>query len=434
MSIELTSLTAMVALLAIVAVLRPAMLFEYPVAASVLIWSFILPQAWRIEASGDLNDFEPTLAWGYMILCISCTAIGYWAGRVRTPTTSHNSLEQLSQRYDLNKLFYGAVALTIVGGSGVFLMYRMAATLKVGEAWTGPIAFYAFVAQLLIYGASLAWLLYLYTGDKKALIVSILGFCVNLPAVLFAARRELTFIIVVVFLLGLFFVKKKSVSRLILVPMVLAGGIFINNAGTIRSFIVNNDASLIGAIAANADQDTAAKEFSEVGSGVSDIAISQWTEQYDLLTPYYNGLINLYIPAFIVGPDFKKQLKVKRDDYEQSKYESFSRGGATHTGFADSFQSLHYFGCLIFLVIAYFMGILWSKARSGDIKSQLYYMMLISVCLKVFTESTSVFFSILPLMFLSMGGVFWYARQRKPSGQHVSTLAEMHRPLRDAHR
>ena len=432
MSIELTILSAMIALLAVVAALRPATLFEYPVAASVLMWFFILPQAWRIEASGDLNDFEPTLAWGYMILCTACTAIGYLAGRIRTPATSHNSLEKLSQKYDLNKLLYGAVALTAVGGVGVFLTYRTAATMQPGEPWTGPIAFYAFVAQLMTYGASLAWLLYLYTGEKKALLVSIMGFGVNLPAVLFSARRELTFVVVVVFLLGLFFVKNKSLSRLILIPMVLIGSVFINQAGAIRSYIVTNDASLVGAIAANATKDSSENEFSEMGSGVSDIAISQWSQEYKFFGPYYNGFVNLYIPAFIVGRDVKDDLKVDMEDYEQSKYESFSRGGATHTGFADSFQSLHYFGCVIFLIISYFMGRLWSKARSGDIRSQLYYMMLISVSLKVFTESTSVFFSVLPLMFLSMGSVFWYARQRQPNARHATVLAEMRRPMRDA--
>ena len=434
MSIELTILTAMVALLALLAVLRPAMLFEYPVAASMLMWFFIIPQAWRIEASGDLNDFEPTLTWGYMILCTACTVIGYMAGKTRRASDSADSFEQLTQTYDVGKLFYGAVILTVLGGGGVGLMYNAASKLQPGEAWTGAIAFYAFIAQLLIYGASLAWLLYLYTGQKRALLVALIGFGVNLPAILFAARRELSFIVVVVFLLGLFFVKNKSISRLIMIPMILAGAIFVNQAGEIRGFIAKNNGSLVTAIAASADDETDKNDqFSEVGSGVSDIAVAHWTGDYLFLTPYYNGLVNLYVPAFIVGRDVKDELKIEADDDDESQYTKFTRGGATRTGFADSFQSIHYFGCLIFLLIAYSMGVLWGRAKSGDIRAQLYYMMLISVSLKVFTESTSVFFSVLPVMFIAMGAVFFFARKSSAKNRElVRSVAQVR--LRDAHR
>ena len=205
-------------------------------------------------------------------------------------------------------------------------------------------------------------------------------------------------------------------SRLILFPLVFAGSILVNQAGAIRSYIASNNSSVIGALTADEITDRSGdKDFYELGSGVSDVAIATWTGQYDFVAPIYNNLVNLYVPAFIVGHDIKDGLKVDTTDDDAADVTArFVRGGATRTGFSDSFQSLHYFGCLIFLAISLFMGTLWTKARSGDVKAQLYYMVLLSAGLKVFTESTSVFFGVLPLILGSLGGVFWYARRGAP--------------------
>ena len=418
MSIQLTILTALVALLALVAFLRPATLFQYPVAASLLMWFFIIPQAWRIEASGALDDYEPTLTWGYMILCTVCTVIGFYAGNARAVATKRNGIEQLLAVYDPARLFHGALALMALGGFAIIMINRMAATMEPGTEWTGAIAFYAFVATLFVYGTALAWLLYLYTKDKKALVLAAGGMAMNVPVILLSARRETAFLLLVILLLGWFFVRKKSLSRLIFIPMILVGSVLVNQAGTLRAYIKTNDATLVDAIAATSNDEvaetpTGGADYSEVGSAIYDITIAKWSENYAFVMPYYNCLISYYVPAFIVGRDVKDGLKAHLDDGSEDKYQRTYWGGATHTGFADSFQAFHYFGCLIFLAIAYIMGSLWKRAMSGDIKAQLYYMMLLSVGLKVFTEATSIFFGILPLMFLSMGGVFWYARRRK---------------------
>ena len=204
MSIELTILTTLIAMLALLAVIKPTMLFEYPVAGSILMWFFLIPQAWKIEASGDLNDFEPTLTWGYMILCMIATFVGFKIGTSRSTGVSKNSLAQIEADYDLKKLFIGASVLVGIGGIAVILMYREAATMEANQLWTGPIAFYAMIASLLLYGASLSWVLYLYTKNKYALTIALIGLAANLPAILFAARRELTFSVATIFLSGCF--------------------------------------------------------------------------------------------------------------------------------------------------------------------------------------------------------------------------------------
>lgn len=415
MSVELTILTGLIGGLALLAIIRPSMLFAYPIAAAMLMWFFLIPQAWRIESVGELNDFEPTITWVYMTLCVVMTVIGFVAGNARTPVTNRNTLAALSEKYDLNKLFIGSVALVIIGGGAMILTAREAATMAANEAWTGAIAFYAMISILLIYGSCLSWLLYLYTSNLKSLAVAIFGLSLTIPTILFGARRELSFTVASIFLLGLFFVKGKSLSRLILVPMVLFGGILVNQAGDIRGYIAKKDSNLIEAVADGNQKSsgTNLKRYDEMASGVSDIAIASWTNDYKLLTPYYNTIVQLYVPAFILGRDFKNAIRI--DDSDSELYKPYFANGATRTGFSDSFQSFHYFGCLIFLMISYAMGILWKNAKSGDIVSQFYYMLLLAVGLKVFTESTSIFVGILPLIIGSTYVVFRYARRKVPT-------------------
>lgn len=412
MSFELTILTALVAALALVTIVRPAMLFEYPFAMAVLMWFFIIPQAWRIEADGQFADYQPTLTWSYMILCIVMTVVGFALGKARFAKGERGSFAQLHAEYDTTKLLNGAIVLAIIGGVAVVLMNRLAATMQKGELWGGPIAFYQMLSSLLIYATALGWILYLYTGNKKALAIAIFGLAAQIPPIIYSARRELTFTVFTIFLLGILFVRKKSVSRVILIPLVLAGSVLINQAGAIRSQLYNNNETIFTAIGSKEvlehEDETA---YTEMASGISDIAIANWTNHYMFFTPYFNTLVHAYVPAFIVGKSVKESIKITSRDVDNT-IAQLSYGGSTRTGFADSFQSLHYLGCFIFAAIAFFMGSLWSKARRGHIKSQILYMVMIPAGLKVATESTGVFISIIPLVLISLGSVFLYAKRR----------------------
>lgn len=413
MSTELLVLSVIVAMIASFAVIRPKALFQYPVAIALVMWFFILPQAWRMEARGEFQEYEPTLAWSYMILCMVATVVGFVVGRWRSAGTKIGTMAEFEAEYDVSKLVLGAIALAAVGSLASFMIYRTLPTLKEGEAWTGPIAFYAFASGLLIFGATLGWLLYLYTANRRALAVALLGLAVMAPPILFSARRELSFEVAAVFLLGIRFVRNKTVSRAILIPMILLGSVFINQAGAIRSYIKANDANLIEALTSDHINNLEEVDAPEMGGGVSDISVANWTGQYTYIAPYYNQIIQMYVPKFIVGAAIKDGLKMSVTD-ESDSYARFSRGGATRTGFSDSFQSLHFFGWIVFFIISYFMGRLWSRAINGQISSQVYYIILISGGMKVITESTAVIITSIPLMLISVGAVFAYAKKRKP--------------------
>lgn len=414
MTIELVILSILVGAIASLAILRPAMLFEYPVATAALTFVFLLPQARLIESSGDFDEFQPTLMWQYMILCIVLTFVGFTAGKMRGAGSARNGFAQFSAQYDFKRLFAGACVLGFFGAIATFEMNRMAAALAPGEMWTGPLALFAMLSSLLFFAADIAWIIYLYTGSKPALILAVAGLGLNIPTILFSARRELAFAMAVTILLGYFFVRKKSLSRLVILPLLLIGSVLISQAGQIRAFISNNNSSLIGAL--REDEITSGKvSYAELGSGVSDVAIATYSNHYVFIAPYLNSLVQLYVPAFLVGHDFKDGLKLSVEDEAAGTGRRVYFGGSTRTGFGDSFQAFHFFGSLTFFAISFFMGRLWTRAKAGDIKYQLYYIAMLPAGLKVFTESTGVFVATLPFVMVAMGSVFAYAKRRKPS-------------------
>lgn len=414
MSIELMALTTLVASIAIIGIVRPAMLFEYPIAAAMLMWFFIVPQAWKIEASGEMNDYEPTTTWVYVILCTVMLIAGFHISASRTKNIAVEKIGEFGERYDINKLFHGAMVLGIVGALALILMIREAATMEASDQWSGPIAFYVMMASLLVYGSALAWILFLYSGSKKALLLAVSGFAANLPAILFGARRELTFTVACAILLGLFFVKKKSINRLVLVPLILIGSVLVNQAGAIRGQIAAHDSSLLEAMTSqDVRERDADKNYAETASAVSDIALTSWSGEYKFLSPYYNTLVQLYVPAFIVGHNVKDSLKADANAESDNNTlgSRYFANGATRTGYSDSFLAFHYFGCAIFFFIAYFMGVLWAKSKAGDVMAQFYYIILLPAGLKSITESTSIFLGAMPLIFCSTWLVFRYARR-----------------------
>ncbi len=120
MSFELTLLTAFMAGLALLSLIRPAKLFEYPVAASLLMMAFILPQAWQIEATGQGVDYDPPGAWRYMILCMLALLGGFVlttrVGKGQS-VTPKGGFDDFSKHYDIDKLYKACVALAVVGGA-----------------------------------------------------------------------------------------------------------------------------------------------------------------------------------------------------------------------------------------------------------------------------------------------------------------------------
>src|ERR1700722_15935595 len=95
------------------------------------------------------------------------------------------------------------------------------------------------------------------------------------------------------------------------------------------------------------------------------------TEDFDLGLSYWNEFVFIFVPAQVLGSEFKDGLKF---DLPGEVTDPHSPGGTTITGVGDSFQAFGWFGCLVFFGIAFVLRKLFESAQTGQLAAQLLYM------------------------------------------------------------
>lgn len=420
MSVSLTLLLLLAAAVALMPAVKTQLIFEYPYLVALLIVGWVLPQAVSVEKLGLAAPFDPTITWVYMILCLTFLVFGYFFGRNYSGRPTALRPHETIDGYDLNRINKAAIVMVGVGAASYFMMVRQAAVDDLGSEWTGIATFYAQLVNLLVYGAALSWLVYLKTGNRRSLGLAIIALVIFLPIVLTAVKREGAFQVVLVIAAGLFFARRKVPPRLVIIFGCLSGILLLHQVAAIRSYVKQNDSSLIGAIVAG----EATKEFSlvnratstEVTGAVTDIAIASSSGDFKPFSSIWNGLVHQYFPAFIFGREAKDSLKVTRFDDGPLAGRFYWRG-ATRTGFSDSFSDFWYFGAMIFGLIAFVYGRVYRRALAGDMRFQVIYMVLLADGLMVITESVVRFVTSLPFIILCLWLPFRYARIKSKPGQ-----------------
>ena len=119
-------------------------------------------------------------------------------------------------------------------------------------------------------------------------------------------------------------------------------------------------------------------------------AISQ-NNAYDYGAGYWNAFIQDFVPAQIVGGEFKASLKIQTKNAPISDYKVLK--GSTMTGFYDSFMAFGYLGCMVFFLIGWFMSALYRKAMNGDTFNMIFYLCVLVDALHAVTHRTSLFIS-----------------------------------------
>ena len=109
----------------------------------------------------------------------------------------------------------------------------------------------------------------------------------------------------------------------------------------------------------------------DLGNGAILLDYCYKNDSYNYGTIIWNGFIYNYVPERLVGKSFKESLQYHAD-YEK-KILPITHGITTVTGYFDAFASFGYFGFLLFGLIGYLMGIIWSRAFF----SQVYFILLL---------------------------------------------------------
>jgi hypothetical protein len=401
--------------------LRSNRVFLYPVGVALLFMAWVVPQAIHLESSGLGEFYNAHLTWLYATACLIATAAGFCAGM---------RYGRLGWRpaMAMRPLLGGAVALVIFGGFSALQVYRMAETNDLASQWTGVITAYHLGTQTLIYAFALSWLIYLRTNRPIFLAVMGVAFLFMVPGLMTGVKRNVLFELAFVVAAGLHVARGVRLNRISIIAACIFGTVLVHQVGALRHYINEGHGNVVQAIASGVMFERFGyfnlESARELTQAVSDIAIYNETMRFDGFAHYWNILVHQYVPAFHLGQETKDSLKIDvMGGYGDATARVYSSRGATRTGFSDTFRGFWLFGTVIFFVIGWLFGRLYTSSLNGNLPAQFYYLVLFSDGLLAITDSTTRFVSQIPFLLLATLPIFFFATAGRRRTHHLPYAA-----------
>jgi hypothetical protein len=164
----------------------------------------------------------------------------------------------------------------------------------------------------------------------------------------------------------------------------------------------------------------------ELRNGAAIIEHTRATGEYEYGAGYWNHLVFRYVPAQILGAEFKNSLRIgteKQITAGESGLEYEAPTGSTVTGVGDCFQQFGWVGWLFFAFMAVIFRSLWvAAARPEAVFARLLYVLSLTSAMRAVTHWTLDFLPGLLYNLIFLGLAVLYAaaprqtpRQKQPS-------------------
>ncbi len=402
--------------------------FEFPFLAGGTFISFVLPQLIGLQSNHELppGALDQTIVMA--ILCAGMCYGGYaWRDR---------PLEKFNWPLLDQKLIYASSALTVVGAYFFFAISRLPEDVRESSSWTGLPVAYHFFAQALGYGFAIAMTLFADKGSKAALGVAMFAALFYLDRIFLSGRRGVTLEFVFVILLALWFGRRLALPRPIILAGLVLGTLALHSTGDYRAVAADEGGDRWKRVKDIAFMENLQKQLTEGGSemanAVYSIAATERSGSYDFGVFHWNTLVFNYVPAQLLGEEFKQSLLVPLEDADAYKmYGHQASSGSTFSGLVDAFGSFWYFGCLKFFVIGFVLRRLYAAAMAGHFIAKILYMLMITNALHCITHHTQWFVSPWVHFTIFLFPALYYARPRiraTPRGSLAGALGESPRP------
>jgi hypothetical protein len=401
-----------------VAIDKPQRMLEYPYFMAVVFGGFIGVQgAVLVRFPGSASDEWIAKALFTACLCLVMCAAGYRTRGSRT------LIKIVGAELRPERLFRGGVVL--LGISYVFIILTSATSIeeRARSQWTGKLTIYAFFAQLAYPAFGICLQTALRYRTRAAWVATIASAVPAVLAVMLAGRREpaITLIFTIAFMFFLF--RQMRLSRVLTIFVILAATICIPLAGEYRTLVDN------GGIRAVAEFNPVAgflnytddASILELRNAALLMEAVEKSGRYRLGMGYWDNVVFRFVPAQILGKDFKDKLMFEPSGEEMvNRFESVGYTapvGSTITGIADSFTEFGYFGCLIFAVMGSVLKSIWLslyRCNGNSLAPVVYTQISVAAMISV-THQTYNFAPTLIYYALFLTPVALYARKRTPT-------------------
>lgn len=390
-------------------------IYEYPFLAGAVVLGWVMPQ---LVGLADDPFLPPGALEKTLIMTGLCTAM-CWLGSI----WSLRPAVLLGGRLDQRRLALASLFLSLFGAFFFYKISTLPEEVTRATSWSGIAVAYDFFSRVLSYGFVLALLIYLGTRSRLALAVLAFDGLFYFHRIAIAGRRwsMVEFAIAIGFALWLY--RRTIPPRLLILAGLVGATLVINGIGQYRALTLDREGPRWGDVLeidlVGNFEDILENGSYEMRNTIFVIEGVARRSAYDFGAFNWNKMIFNFVPAQIVGREFKQALMIDVGS-ENPAYDEFSyipHTGTTLTGFSDAFASFYYFGCVKFLVIAVILRKLLLGAYAGSIASQLFYVMLMGPALLSITHHTQWFFSCWLHVAIFVLPVLWLCRAPPPLAQ-----------------
>lgn len=348
--------------------MRRGGIYEVPFLVGAMFLGFILPQLPALAADPLQPPFAVERMLFFSSLCAALTGLGWVAG---LRPLKH----ALQWTIDERGLLGLAAALSLGGAFFYFQVSRLPPELRLATMPSGILVMYFFLARMLTFGFAMAMLCLVRRPSNLAWGIVLFDAALLVDRLVTGGRRgEFTEFLLAV-LLAAWFYRGWTAPRPLALAAVVLAAVSINSAADYRTIVRQeetldwsriSDINVVGNFLAVLDQGGP-----ETRNAVERMEIIDRTRAFDYGFFHWNVIVFNFIPAQLVGAEFKESLRVSTDAQRAINYNPDL--GSTETGMADAFASFWYLGALKFFLIAYVLARLYCSARQGWVIPQLLY-------------------------------------------------------------
>jgi len=409
--------------------MKPQRFLEYPYFMAATFAVFILPQVIslkRFPGASPLESLTPVMV--MTNLCLACCYLGYLLPPSRW-IAKHGSTP-----LKLDRLFHVAVVFIVVSLFFNYLISRMTAEQTGGSMWTGRVTIYHFFSQLVYPGFAIALLTALARKSVMAWLFTGIAAMTPIIAIVFFGRRESAALLLLTIGLTLFFHRRFIPPRLLIATGIVFAMLAIPATSKYRSAMSTGNSDMVRQIdlVGNFKRFLTEESILELRNAAVLIYGTKIQSNYGYGAAYWDQLVFRFVPAQLVGKEFKDKLMFDEPEVDQEKEEEVEIGirsftppkGSTLTGMGDSFRQFGYFGCLFFALIAVIFRSLWETAlQPNTFFAKLLYIQTSTSAMRAVTHQTVDYFPGLLYNLIFLGMAVIYARGPKASRRLQSSAA-----------
>lgn len=398
--------------------------YEFPFWVSMIALGWFYPQA---IGGYVVRDSYPGYAYSDALLFASLCIAALFAGFNGALHKVKSGL--LSIEFNPKRLYWSGVGLCLFGFYFQWKLFSLPDEVLAVSQWSGVAVKYLFLANVFKIGFLILWISYLRMGRlvyPKYLIFIIPCMLLFLEAAVMRGRRAGMMDLVSYVIVGLWFCRGIQIPRWFLVSGLVGGLVFINGIHHYRVIMSQKDLSLTEKLSEAANTDYMAsskKRMAGAGIEFSNYVYYRYViaeeRQYDYGAVHWNRFVFNYVPAQVVGREFKDNLYFEYavedyDDIAEREYNHSFKLGSTETGFTDAFGSFGWFGFIKFALIGYLMGRLYSNAIRQKFLGQLLYLYCLTVAMQCVSHGTNDILIRVWIYFFTFGmPVLYFARNEQ---------------------